>query len=248
MLLKLSHVFVLAVSILLFAVASLGQGTVACPQFEFEGVQGLWMLHGGPNQISIKSLNPAVTPTRYAWTFSRGKIVEGQGTSSISLLVEPSNEYSPVTASVAITGLPEGCSQVFKTDISVSPVGCELAIDHYGKVSKEEEMVRLESFFIRISNDAENEGFFVIGFERNASRTYKINRLKRVLQIVRRRQLDISKLTFGIHDRRENQAEETEYQIGKEYAIPSIDSENYTLIKGERLESELFKLFPRRSK
>ena len=89
--------------------------------------------------------NPPVGLT-FKWTVSVGKIVGGQGTSSITVDTTGIEEKS-ITATVEVGGLPEGCGNIAScsTPLEGGPPKAR-EFDEYGNLSWAEERARLDKF------------------------------------------------------------------------------------------------------
>lgn len=117
----------------------------SCPQFSV----------ACPDSITPDPVNFVVRVTgddpsnklTFKWTVSAGKIISGQGTSSIS--VEPTGfEGKTITATVEVGGIPEGCGNLAScaTPTVCPPPPTARKFDEYGDLSWAEERARLDKF------------------------------------------------------------------------------------------------------
>ncbi len=81
----------------------------------------------------------------YNWTVSAGEILQGQGTSIISVSTEKLSGIN-IIATVAINGLPKGCEG---TESGAAAVASEcrlpIQIDDYERISFREEKIKLDA-------------------------------------------------------------------------------------------------------
>ena len=108
-----------------------------------------------PNSIDPSPVNFAARVTgddpsnklTFNWTVSAGKIISGQGTSSIS--VDTADiEGKTITATVEVGGIPDGCGNKASCSTPIADPAPPTArkFDEYGDLSWAEERARLDKF------------------------------------------------------------------------------------------------------
>lgn len=97
----------------------------------------------------------------YNWIVSAGKIVSGQGTSSI--VVDTTGLYNiSVTGAVDIKGLPDSCPDSASCTTAVpTREGYHDKVDEYGDIKFEDEQARLDNFAIELQNWPEGKGYII---------------------------------------------------------------------------------------
>lgn len=231
-------IFGALLALLVGNVAVSGQTPLSpCPAFEIAGIQGL-LRTGEPTTIRAEAKGESTSNLEYVWTFSTGKILKGQGSADVEYLpVDQNNSKATpfsISISVKINGLPEQCVSTFEAQAGAALLYCGLPLDEYGKISKGEERARVDNMFIMLEQNPGLEGFLIIEFAPNESRKYKTDRLNRILEIIRYRKYDPSRLTVVFYDGLER--ENTTFQAStRADVIPYIGSQTYILVKAEEL-------------
>jgi hypothetical protein len=89
----------------------------------------------------------------FKWTVSNGKIVSGQGTSSVTIDVR-GFEGQSVTATVEVGGLPDKtCLNVASCTLAVCGLRVPRKIDEYGNLSLKEERARFDNFAAQLQTN-----------------------------------------------------------------------------------------------
>ncbi len=99
-----------------------------------------------------------VTPA-YTWTISNGRIIEGQGTSSIR--VDTAGlEGQTLTATLSMGGYSMDCSANCSVQFP-APLTCR-SFDEFPAVARNEEKARLDNFAIELQNDPSASGYVIV--------------------------------------------------------------------------------------
>jgi hypothetical protein len=116
----------------------------SCPQFSVACPDSI---DTSPITFAVRTGNDLSNKRTFKWTVSAGKIVGGQGTSSIIVDANGIEEKS-ITATVEVGGLPEGCGNVAScsTPTICPPPPSSRKFDEYGDLSWAEEKARLDKF------------------------------------------------------------------------------------------------------
>lgn len=95
----------------------------------------------------------------YNWTVSAGRIIEGQGTSSIR--VETTGlEGQSLTASLSMAGYEDNCSASCTIQFPI-PLSCR-KFDEFPDISRNDEKARLDNFTIELQNDPTSTAYVII--------------------------------------------------------------------------------------
>lgn len=192
---------------------------------------------------------PDKTNFSYEWTISRGKIIQGQSTSKITVLTEKQDKGENLEVSVKIFGLNKTCNDTFSDVVAVEP---ELAIhdpvDTLGKPAPTIEgtfshLARFDNFMILIIGAPESEGLVTISFNREDDRNYKISRLKKILGFFEKRKYDLKRVTFAITEF-DYEEKTVMWIVPPQAEFPEYVDSSYKIIKGEDLKKSINNLFP----
>ena len=126
--------------------------TMSCP----DTVQA-----GQPVTISanIGGRTADVIPT-FEWTISGGTIIEGQGTSTIT--VDTTNSAGTFDAQVRVLGFDQTCPTTAACSIASQPVPLPRKFDEFPSVSFDDDKARLDNLAIELQNDPGARGFIVV--------------------------------------------------------------------------------------
>ncbi len=99
-----------------------------------------------------------VTPA-YTWTLSDGRIIEGQGTSSIT--VDTAGlEGQTLTATLSMGGYSLDCSATCSVQFP-APLSCRI-FDEFPALARNDEKARLDNFAIELQNDPSTRGYVIV--------------------------------------------------------------------------------------
>lgn len=237
--------------IFVFCFAGFSQsGENPCPKINLIGPQGLFN-HDESVKFAAEVSNEFKNyKIEYVWTVSAGQITEGQGKSEIKFLAGTDNVNSAVTVNVKIIGLPDSCINFASDTFGIMPPIADVFPDaYYGKISFKEETVNLDFLLIRLQmlrlQKVENsEGFIVLQFNSKDKKSNKIARLNRILNHIKFRKVNLSRITFVIF---EGEAEKTVlWTMNNDTELPTIESENYQSIGAEKLKQKIKELFQKK--
>ncbi len=100
-----------------------------------------------------------VTPI-YNWTVSAGRIIEGEGTSSIK--VETTGlAGQTLRATLSMGGYPLDCSASCSFSFPVPPPKCK-KFDDFGKISRNDQKARLDNYAIDLQTDRTSTAYVII--------------------------------------------------------------------------------------
>ncbi len=202
----------------MFAGFSFSQATVAnCPTITIKGPAGVSRLS---EQIKFTaSLNIVNTGLGYEWTVANGKIINGQGTNSISVL--GSHSLSTVAVELKISGLPSGCSDTASESASVydHPV-CGLPFAEWVDRKPNEIRGELDMFFTTLANNPEEKGLVVLKVVENETLEPSNKRIQFIVKHAKFRKFELSRLIFRVTRADENRTTLNRYQPGVELPCP----------------------------
>jgi hypothetical protein len=118
---------------------------------------------GAPLKFKAKVSGMGQTKQELKWVVSAGTIMMGQGTDELT--VDTTGLGGVVlTATVALSRAPLGCSQTASITTTVRPPGDTFvhAFDQYGELKFEDEKSRLDNFAIQLSNDELSTGYILM--------------------------------------------------------------------------------------
>ena len=147
---------------------------------------------------SLGDVNPA-----YRWTISNGRIIDGQGTSSIR--VDTTGlEGQTLTATLSMGGYSLDCSAACSVQFP-APLSCR-SFDEFPALARNDEKARLDNFAIELQNDPSTRGYVIVN-PREQGRTGEVQtRSKQIVDyLVYSRRLDGSRMLLhaaGHSDRR----------------------------------------------
>ena len=118
----------------------------------------------------------------YNWTLKGGKIINGQGTQTITVEM-PARSFESLTATVEVKGLPEGCANIASETTSGDPPPEAAKIDEFsGSISKIEK-TRIDSIVKRVEYDPNAQLFILIGTKKTSSTQTIIKREREISKI-----------------------------------------------------------------
>jgi len=95
----------------------------------------------------------------YQWTVTSGRIVEGQGTSSIKAIA---NNSHSITATVEVQGLPAECGQAIASmSVFTEPAPPVQQIDEFGSLPLEKIKLRLDRLAYQLRNQPGALGYII---------------------------------------------------------------------------------------
>jgi hypothetical protein len=214
----------LIAAIFLLSSGLYGQSTDSpCPSITVTGPAGM-IGFGDAAQFSasVDGLESLIG-IGYEWSVNEGTIVEGQGTSAISVRTTKENQGANITVTVQVTGIPVGCTTSASEVARVAPmISCGLPVDEYGPVLWLEEQARLDNFLIQLTINKRYRGYFHIRIGPTENSTTIKKHIERILNHVRSRdpKFDLSRLIFAIEEDVESTRVTRLMAVSPEAALP----------------------------
>lgn len=155
-----------AILILTFCFAIFAQANEICPKIAIVGPPSPPEVNEIVNFTLVIGDEAKNYEIDYIWTAKGGKIVEGQGTKVIKVLmdyVEPNN------FTVEIKGLPSNCPNSFSESMAVNHVSPAKSrvVDKFGILTSGEKKARLDYFFNELKNNLYQEGVIQVKDNKN---------------------------------------------------------------------------------
>ena len=124
----------------------------------------------------------------YKWTVTSGTIVNGQDSATLF-----------VTLKVTVTGLPSICQNTASDIVSIAQgIVCGLPADEFGSLPANDVMARVDSIFTYLDFNLNATAVFEMKFTDSETRPARILRITRILDAIKDRKYDISKVAFLI--------------------------------------------------
>lgn len=169
-----------------------------CPVIKVSGDKGAWMPDEPILFTGHIDKDFDVSNNEYFWTVEGGKILDGQGTKSISALMDECGHI--MKATLEIKGLPQSCPKTASETYFVSH-NCELMnnfqIYEYGNISFEEEKIKIDNLIDHLNGKFKkwdySEGAFILPNDKNL-----IRRLKLIDNYLTLKKFDKSRITYAI--------------------------------------------------
>jgi hypothetical protein len=162
--------------------------SVSCPSFLKNGEAITFSADVGGG-------DPNVVP-RYTWTIAAGRIIGGQGTSSIKVDTVGFGGHA-YTATVSISGFDPSCpataSCSFVDESGMVPPARKF--DSYGRVTRKNERARLDAFAVQLKNEPGAQGYlFLYGGRRNRTGESQQVAQRAKTYLVKTRRIDAGRL------------------------------------------------------
>lgn len=222
-----------------------------CPEISFD-LPNQMIFPDEPVIFSVKvGENTEKYNLTYEWTFSRGKILKGDGTSQVEFLATEEDERTNVEVSVKIVGLPENCADTYSDIYGIAslPIGDPVATLGKPKPTRkgvENYLSQIDGFMISVKDYPNSEGLITLLFEKKDSRNYKTSLLKKIYKHLIFREFDLTQITFAISEG-DFEEQTNLWVVPPEAKFPKyVLDENYKIIKAEEFNQKINELFPKK--
>ena len=194
----------ISILILTCCLSTFAQANSVCPKIEINAPFDL-IREGEKMKFSVSISNSAKFKLGYNWKISRGKIIDGQGKSFITIDTKDLGDVE-INATVEITGLPANCINKFSQVGNVfkeKPLVTE-PIDSYGKeLSGDAESARLVNMILSLRQDTKAKGFIDFAVTNDVEMKYAKTHIKKIMRFLQSRGISRNRI---------------EYQIRKDYS------------------------------
>ncbi len=174
---------------------------------------------------------------KYNWTVSSGKIISGQGTSSIIIEL---GKLDRLVVTVEIQALPQGCSNVASESMFYDPPPQAGRIDEFGRITVGYEKAKLDALAIALQTDPTASAFITKFIVRKVPKAKAYSDLQRVLRYLELRGIEKERLNFGIIYDTEEKTELWIVPAGAEQ--PKFDDE---ILDAKKLSQKLKAIKPK---
>jgi hypothetical protein len=174
-------VFFTGIFILAFSFIAIGQtqNNSDCPVISITGPESV-VQTGETMTFTVNVSGIDSDKIEYQWSVNKGTIIEGLGTSVIS--VDTSGlDSTTITATVKIKGLPSICSNLVSETAIVAPI-CILpiALDEFRKLSKNDEKARLYIIVLELQQKGESNALIILYHTPKDNRKTLSKRVERI--------------------------------------------------------------------
>lgn len=135
--------------------------------------------------------------TSYNWSVSRGTIVSGQGTPSITVSTSAADAGQNVTATVDVVfgdrpGSCPSCPTTASESAGVKEKPIPNIVDEFGKATDDDVKARVDNFFIQLNNNPAAQGYII-----NYGTAAQIKKRRAsIMKAITFRKYDASRVTF----------------------------------------------------
>lgn len=164
----------------------------ACATISIDGPAGI--TSPGSNMTFTATASGA---TSYNWTVSRGTIVRGQGTPSITVSTSEADADQTVTASLEVAfgdrpGTCPSCQTTASESAGVAPKPRPSIVDEFGKATDDDVKARVDNFYIQLNNNPSAQGYII-----NYGSAAQIRKRRaQIMKAINFRKYDVSRVTF----------------------------------------------------
>jgi hypothetical protein len=130
-------------------------GATIAPGFVFENTRSPLKFYTYFSSDEFKE-----KPT-FEWSVSEGRIISGQGTTSI-VVERPISEYKSITAIVEVEGFPSECKLRGSVSSPAELSSLPMKIDEFSNITCEDELARLDYLRVGINSDPLAHGYIII--------------------------------------------------------------------------------------
>jgi hypothetical protein len=176
---------------MVFSFSAFAQAEISpCPAIEVSG--GGVINPDEPMSFSVRVGDEAKNPNlEYQWTASQGKIIEGQGTSSIKIDMTGLANVN-ITATVEIKGFPANCENTSSETGSVVVDYRATLIDEYRQLSNNKVKAGMNNLFLKLDKEKYSQGYIInYGTDRQIA-----VREKQIVKAIAFRKYDASRITI----------------------------------------------------
>ncbi|HEX9962928.1 MAG TPA: hypothetical protein VGB00_18490 [Pyrinomonadaceae bacterium] len=179
----MKRVFLAAIICFVFQISAFGQTEKPpCPKISVTAPSGIIdPKSGDPATYTASVENSENLQIEYFWETTSGKIISGQGTATIQLLVSETDS-SNVAVTIEIKGLPEHCPNKFTETQVIAKREPHNCLDTYGKISRQYEFYEMDRVISQLRQNSDTLVFFYLNFSRKPTQKQVNARILRMLQ------------------------------------------------------------------
>lgn len=132
----------------------------------------------------------------YKWKVENGQIINGQGTSEITVSGGEGN--SIVKASVKIDGIPDGCDNSASETAAIAETPSCCFLVSWGSLKPDDERDHLDLFFAELQNNPTDTGLIVLAITNKEKLNLTNSRIRFVIKHAKFRKFDFIRLKFTL--------------------------------------------------
>lgn len=219
---------VLLVAILIFTFCAFGmaQNNIRCPAISVSPPGDLVPI-GTPVTFTANIQGIDLNKLSYQWSVSSGKLIGGQGTLQIDVLLEKPGDA--VTATIEVAGLAENCTRTASAAFVDCRVGLlaeplPVKLDEFSIRPPQIRQDRLDPFFAELNNEPSTMGAIIEGFRRNTPRLQIERKLNNLLKAIKFRKLPTERIYLHVVLTDENLTELWIVPPGANMPTPTFDN------------------------
>lgn len=194
--------FVFAIAFTTVFICNLQAQSNECPQIELRMPSGVAQVE---QKVSIILKVSGDVDIEIDWSVSAGIIVQGQGTTSITVIPSAIDAGTAIKVTAKVSGLSSLCPSEFTDHFGVMQLPHWGPVDEIGKMPKNAMRGRLDVFFAELANNPSHLGLIDVYFEKKDSRKHKLDHLQTIVKHFAFRKFDLSRVRFSITDDQEFQ-------------------------------------------
>jgi hypothetical protein len=187
---------VLALLFFLFNSSLLGQ---SCPKIEIQTPANIISPGDAFTVRAVVKSGLGVSNFTLTWVFSSGVIEKGQGTDTVIVRSTLEDAGTNINAEVTVSGFRTVCQNKAVEQVSIAAaLVCGLPADEFGALPANDVRARVDILFIQLNNSPDTMALFTMKFDEGESRDRRILRIRRILDAIKFRKYDASRITFLI--------------------------------------------------
>lgn len=151
---------------------------VGCPEFMIVGPAGVWMPEETVSfQASVSGSLP--DSAKFVWTVNGGTIIAGQGTPTITMLIDKT-AGDTIVARLNIEGLPSNCTSEVTDSITICIPLAPILIDEFPTPNGEIDVARLTSAAKERQNNPTNQLYIIEYFPPGTAESQKSEKIRKI--------------------------------------------------------------------
>ena len=191
--------------LLLSIIIVLGFGSVSsgqvepnagCPEFMIVGPAGVWM----PEEtVSFQAFvsGPMPDSAKFVWAVTGGTIIAGQGTLSITMLIDKA-AGDTIVARLRIEGLPSNCPYEATDSVTICRPLAPIQIDEFSTVGGDIDAARLTSAAKEQQNNPTNQLYIIEYFPSGTAESQKSEKIRKIKEhLAKVRGFDLAAVTIA---------------------------------------------------
>lgn len=190
-------IFLSAIAFMLLGSTTFTLGQ-SCPAIEIE-TPAQMVTPGKPFQLrAVVRGATGISKLQYEWSISSGIISEGNGTESITVETAKGHSGTTIHAKLKVLGFSDVCQNSVSEQIGVValPTVCPVFDSWPSSESANSVKAHVDNLFISLNNNPDFTVLFRMTFADDENRQVRILRIKKILDAIKFRNYDLSRITF----------------------------------------------------